>query len=370
MNNDAAVTEVRKGGAIGNMECLVTTVRWSEASLRAIREAMAPGQVLELGGHDQAALRSALIRADAAVLAEDLPGELADMPRLRWVHFVHAGVERSAKLDYLRGDLAMTSGAGRSAEALAEHALFFMMALNFRFPMFLAAQRARCWGVSGQDELQALYGKTLGIVGLGHTGQALARKARAFGMTVIAYRRRSLSCPQVDELYCANDGATLESLLRRSDFVVLATSLNDQSHQLIGERELATMKDTAFLINVARGGVVDEDALVRALEGRQIAGAATDVATQEPLPPRHPLWSAPNFLITPHCTPKMPDREARMLELVLENIRRLREGEELLNQLSVADAYTRSGSTLPHPAKPGHRLYRFLQRMLRRLNVP
>ncbi len=351
------------------MECLVTTFSWSEPSLGAIREAMAPGQVVELAGHDQAALRTALSRADAAVLAEDLPGELIDAPGLRWVHFVHAGVERSAKLEYLRGDLAMTSGAGRSAEALAEHALFFMQALNFRFPVFLDAQRAHCWGVSGQEELRALYGKTLGIVGLGHTGQALARKARAFGMTVIAYRRRSHSCEDVDELYCADDGATLESLLRRSDFVVLAASLNDQSHRLIGERELAMMKSSAFLINVARGEVVDEAALVRALDERKIAGAATDVATQEPLPPDHPLWSAPNLLITPHCTPKMPDREARMLELVLENIRRFREGQALLNQLTVADAYSRRSSGSRHRAKPAHRLFRLLQRMRRRLKV-
>lgn len=337
--------------------------------MQILRDTIAPGDVLQINAADTEAIRRAWATVDAAVLAGDLPSEAVEAPGLQWVHLVHAGVERSAKPQYLRGGLRISGGAGRSSEAQAEHALFLMQALNYRYPVFLDAQRARCWGVPGQGELKALHGRTLGVVGLGHTGQALVRKARAFGMSVIAYRRRNVACEHVDELYCQQEDEGMESLLSRSDFVVLTASLNDQSYQLIGTEEFALMKPSAFLVNVARGGLVDENALVQALRGGVIAGAATDVATREPLPPSSPLWSAPNLLITPHCAPRMSDREERMLALTLDNIERFCSGRELRNEVTAVDMYTRRD--VGHGcANLRDRLYRLWQRFIRRLKVP
>jgi phosphoglycerate dehydrogenase-like enzyme len=234
----------------------------------------------------------------------------------------------------------VTSSSGRSAPALAEHAIFFMLLFTFRYSAFLEAQRAHRWGFPGQDELRGLIGRTIGIVGLGNTGRELAIRAQALGMLVLGYRRQAEAVPGVDRLYAAERGDSLDELLRESDFVVLATPLSDATHHLLGARELGLMKRSAVLVNMARGGVVDETALLAALRAGQIAGAGLDVFAQEPLPPESPLWDAPNVLITPHTTPQVPDRTGRSLEMIAENIRRYRAGERLLNLLTPADVYT------------------------------
>ena len=127
-----------------------------------------------------------------------------------------------------------------------------------------------------------------------------------------------------------------------SDFVVLATPLSDATHHLIGARELALMKSTAVLVNMARGGVVDETALIETMRAGGIAGAGLDVFAQEPLPADSPLWDLPNVAITPHTTPQVPDRTGRSLEMIVENVQRFRAGEPLLNLLTPADIYTQT----------------------------
>jgi phosphoglycerate dehydrogenase-like enzyme len=224
---------------------------------------------------------------------------------------------------------------------LAEHAILFMLALAYRFAAFLAAQREHRWGVPDQDSLRGLYGRTVGIVGLGHTGGELATRCRALGMRVLGYRRRAADVPGVDRLWSVAAGDTLDPLLAGSDFVVLAVPLSDATHHLIGERELRLMGPAAYLINMARGAVVDEAALLRALREGWIAGAGLDTFAREPLPADSPLWDAPHTLITPHVTPQVPDRTGRSLEIIAENARRYRAGEPLLNRLLPEDVYTR-----------------------------
>jgi phosphoglycerate dehydrogenase-like enzyme len=216
-----------------------------------------------------------------------------------------------------------------------------MLLFSYRFPAFLEAQRKHQWGISGQDQLRGLIGRTVGIVGLGNTGQELAARAQALKMRVLGYRRRAEAVPGVDQLYAAERGDSLDDLLRESDFVVLATPLSDATHHLIGARELGLMKRSAVLVNMARGGVVDEAALLAVLREGQIAGAGLDTFAVEPLPPESPLWDAPNVLITPHTTPQVPDRTGRSLEMIAENIRRYRDGERMLNLLTPDDVYTR-----------------------------
>lgn len=328
---------------------------------------MSPAQVVCVHRFDALRITRELKQADVAILAGDLDQQVLQAPQLRWVHCGHAGLDRSARPDVFERGLLLTSAAGRSAPALAEHAMFFMLALSFRYGHFYEAQLAHRWGVSGQGALRALYGQTLGVLGLGHTGVEIAKRAKAFGMRVVAYRRRPDSLPEVDHLYSADCGDTLDTLLEESDYVVLALPLSDRTYRLIGADELARMRPTAHLINIARAGLVDEQALMDALKSGRLAGAAIDVAEDEPMSSENPLWDTPNLLITPHVTPRMPDRDARALDIVLENIRRYREGEQLLNQLTPDDQFSRQstpGTTQSGGARIPFRAYRFARRIL------
>jgi phosphoglycerate dehydrogenase-like enzyme len=195
-----------------------------------------------------------------------------------------------------------------------------------------------------------LWGKTLGLVGLGETGRATAVLGRAMGMRVLAYRRQSSPrCDLVDRTLSSERGDTLDELLCESDVVVLCVRLTDETHHLIGERELRMMKSAAYLINVARGAIVDEGALVAALHDRVIAGAGLDVFEWEPLPSHAPIWDAPNAILTHHHTAEMPDRLNRSLDIICDNIRRYRGGEPLRNQLQPHDVYTKAETTTEPP---------------------
>ncbi|MFN8636484.1 MAG: D-2-hydroxyacid dehydrogenase [Chloroflexota bacterium] len=321
-----------------DIQTVLLTVRWQDAYVERLKEHLAGAKIVRT--RDDAEIVRTLARADVAILASDLDDRFADAPRLKWVHCDHAGLNKSARPWVFERGLLVSSSSGRSAPALAEHAILFMLLFAYRFPSFLEAQRAHQWGISGQDQLRGLIGQTVGIVGLGNTGQALATRAQALGMRVLGYRRRAESVPGVDRLYAAERGESLDDLLRESDFVVLATPLSDATYHLIGARELGLMKRSAVLVNMARGNVVDEAALAEAMHAGTIAGAGLDTFAQEPLPPDSPLWDLPNVLLTPHTTPQVPDRTGRSLAMIVENIRRYRAGERLLNQLTPADVYT------------------------------
>jgi phosphoglycerate dehydrogenase-like enzyme len=321
---------------------VLTTVAYSGNHMERLRTAFAPAEFIHLSRSDDLGIASALERADVAVLAGDLDERFLRAPRLRWIHCDHAGLNKSARPEVFDRGMLVTSSAGRSSPVLAEHAMLFMLALSFNFPAFLDAQREHRWGIPGQDALRGLFGKTVGIAGLGNTGLELAVRAKAFGMRVLGYRRRATETPPgVDRLYSADRGDALDELLQESDFVVLAVPLSDATHHLIGERELRLMKPAAYLVNMARGAVIDEAALVRALYEGWIAGAGLDTFTQEPLPPESPLWEAPHTLITPHTTPQVPDRTGRSLDIICENVRRYRAGEPLINALTPEDVYSR-----------------------------
>jgi phosphoglycerate dehydrogenase-like enzyme len=320
------------------IDVVLLTVRWAEEYVDRLRQHLAGAEVVRT--QDAAEIARTLARADVAILSGDLDDRFADAPRLRWVHCDHAGLNKSARPWVFEQGLLVTSSSGRSAPALAEHAILYMLLFAYRFPAFLEAQRAHQWGIPGQDQLRGVIGRTVGIVGLGNTGQELATRAQALGMRVLGYRRRAEDVPGVDRLYAAERGESLDDLLRESDFVVLATPLSDATHHLIGARELGLMKPSAVLVNMARGGVVDEAALLSALRDGRIAGAGLDTFAVEPLPAESPLWDAPNVLITPHTTPQVPDRTGRSLAMIAENIRRYRAGERMLNLLTPADVYT------------------------------
>lgn len=310
----------------------------------ALREAVAPDQLVVVAPEDERALAEALETAEVVILAGDLDHRHLAAPRLKWVHCDHAGLTKSARPEVFQRGLTVTGSAGRSGPALAEHALMFMLMLSANYPAFYEAQKHRQWrGIPGLDDLRALYGKTIGIIGMGHTGVALAARANAFEMRVLGYRRRDLPTPAgVDRMFSADRGETIGPILDEADIVALVLSLSDATHHLIGAPELKRMKRSAIIVNMARGGCIDEAALVDALRSGEIAGAGLDVFETEPLPSTSPLWDAPNTLITPHFTAALPDKVERSLGMIVQNLRRFREGAAMLNRITEEDLYTRS----------------------------
>lgn len=325
-----------------DIKVVMTTVQYDEMHLERLKRIFTPCEFIHLNYMDGEGIAAALKKADVAVLVSDLDDRYLNAPLLKWVHCDHGGMNMSAKKEVFSRGLLVTSSAGRSSPALAEHALFFMLNLTYSFPAFYEAQKSHLWEIAGQEELRGIYGKTLGILGMGHTGSELAVRAKACGMRVLGYRRHTTHLPEVvDELYCSDAGDSLDSMLPECDFLVIALPLSDKTHQLIGERELHMMKPSSFLINIARGPIVDEKALIKALNEGSIAGAGLDVFEQEPLPADHPLWDAPNVLITPHVTPQVPDRTGRSLDIIAENVCRYKNGEKMINQLTENDIFTK-----------------------------
>lgn len=323
-----------------DIKVVLTTVGYDDEHYQKLADSFAPASIIHVKKDDDQGIRKALEVADVAVLAGDLDARYLQAPSLRWIHCDHAGLNRCAWPELFEKGLIVTSSAGRSAPALAEHAIFFMLALAYRFPRFLDAQRAHHWGVRGQDELRGLFGRTVGIVGLGNSGKEVAIRLKAMGMDVLGYDRSAAPVPGVDRLYSSENGDKLDDLLTKSDFVVLTVPLNNATYHLIGQRELSIMKRSAYIVNIARGAVIDEAALKEALYAGQIGGAGLDTFTMEPLAADSPLWDAPNTLITPHTTPQVPDRTGRSIDIIRENVRRYRAGEPLLNQLQPDDIYT------------------------------
>lgn len=264
--------------------------------------------------------------------------ELADrMPGLRWIHSTGAGIESFADPKLAARGVIVTNSAGVYAPAMAEYALAGMVAIARDLRRLIRQQEARCWKhepVSGRE----LYGKRVGIVGYGATGRYLAAICKALGMGVWATRRTPMLTEgePVDRLL-APDG--LHELLGASDYVVVTASLNSTTRQLLGEAEFRALKPGAGFVNVARGGLVDQDALLAALEDGRLDGAVLDVVVPQPLPPESPLWSHPRVIVTSHISGGSPEGWARSMALFCRNLPLYLDGESgrLGNLVELAD---------------------------------
>jgi phosphoglycerate dehydrogenase-like enzyme len=264
------------------------------------------------------------------------PPNLLDLaPNLRWLMVPAAGIERIISPQILTGKLLITNASGSSAGPIGEYILGGMLWFAKRIPAFAAARRDHRYE---RIPTTSLAGKTLGIVGYGAIGAATARLARAFDVRVLACRRsEGGEVPaEVDRLFPRNQ---LLDLIAASDFVALTVPLTEETRGLIGERELAAMRPDAVLINVARGGVIDEPALIRALQERRIGGAVLDVFSREPLPADSPLWDLDNVLMTPHISGDVDDYAERVFAQFADNLRRFFAGEPLLNLVDPALGY-------------------------------
>jgi phosphoglycerate dehydrogenase-like enzyme len=279
-----------------------------------------------------------------ALLRGPLPAGIFDRlltrcPDLVWVHSATAGVERVLTPTALERGLVITNARGVFSEPIAEYVLLMMLAIGRRLPQLLELQRERTWQPLEGVELRDL---TLGIVGLGSIGAAVARLARPFGCRMLATRRRGAPPGSEDavsegvELLSAD---ALGELLEQSDIVVLALPLTPETEEIIDAAALARMKPGSWLINVARGRLVDERALVRALRDGPMAGAVLDAFRDEPLPPGSPFYELPNVIVTPHTSWSSGRVLERSVDLFCENLEHYRNGEPLLNVVDPQRGY-------------------------------
>lgn len=264
---------------------------------------------------------------------------LREGPSLRWVHSGAAGVRGSLTPEMRASDVVFTNSAGIHGPPVAETVIGYLLHFARGLDHAVRSQQRGEWDKTAFDAADApvreLSDSTVGVVGLGGIGREVAWRARALGASVLGTRRRPEPVEGV-EVLVGDDG--LDRLLRESDYVVLTVPETDETTGLIDASALHRMAD-AVLVNVSRGGVIDEEALVRALEAGQLRGAALDAFSHEPLPRGHPLWTAPRTLITPHTsayTHRFWDREAKLL---LDNLRRYRADRPLRNMVDKAAGY-------------------------------
>ena len=262
-------------------------------------------------------------------------GLIQSAGKLRFIQSISSGTDQYDKVTLAERGIRLASAAGVNARAVAEHAIGLILALARRLPEARDNQAKRIWrGMIGdltqrEDELG---GKTLIIVGLGRIGGRLARLAKAFDMNVVGFRRDpSAGAGDADSVHGLD---TLADHLPNADFVALTCPLTPETHHVINAAALGRMKRSAWLVNVARGGCVDEPALIAALRSGQIAGAALDCTDPEPPAPESPLWAMPNVLITPHTGGETTQYEKNVNAILMENLDRLWRGESALrNQI-------------------------------------
>jgi D-2-hydroxyacid dehydrogenase (NADP+) len=253
--------------------------------------------------------------------------------RLRWVQSITAGIDDLLTPELLAaGHVAITATKGPMGPLMAEHAVLLMLALARDLTGFLQDQAQRRWRrLSDERRLVQLYGKTIAILGVGAVGGNLARICQAgFGMKVLGLARTRRAAPYVDRYFKKPE---LHAALAEADVVALCLPLTPETKQIIDAGVLAAMKPGAYLINVARGGLVDEEALAAALQSGKLAGAGLDATAVEPLPAHSPLWTMPNVIITPHVAPGRDRLAEHMVDFWCENIRRFVEGQELLGMV-------------------------------------
>jgi phosphoglycerate dehydrogenase-like enzyme len=277
-----------------------------------------------------------LPEADVLVVSGLWRNDLAaGASRLKLIQSISAGTDQFDSTVLRERGIRLAGAAGVNAEAVAEHAMALMLALARRIPEARDNQLARRWrGMIGDIAAREdqLTGKTLLIVGMGRIGSRLAQLAKAFEMRVIATRRDTSAGSGGADAVFTNDH--LHALLREADIVALTCPLTPATEHLIDADALAAMKPTAHLINVARGRVIDEGALIDALQQHRIAAAALDVTHEEPLPETSPLWALPQVLITPHSAGETQRYEDAVIDILLENLERLWRGEAVLrNQI-------------------------------------
>jgi phosphoglycerate dehydrogenase-like enzyme len=256
---------------------------------------------------------------------------LVEAPGLEWIHVLGSGVDHLLPWDPAR--VTVTNSAGVQADVMAQYVLAGVLAWNFHLPAFLREQGRRRWA---PREVLDVRGQTLVVVGLGRIGAAVARHAAALGLRVLGVRRHPAPVPGVERVLPSE---ALPSALDAADVVVVLLPLTDETRGLFDAALLARMRPGAVLVNLARGGIVDEEALCAALRGGRLRAAVLDVFAREPLPDDSPLWGLDNVILTPHVSSLFRGWERAAAELFCDNLERRERGEALRNVVDPARGY-------------------------------
>jgi phosphoglycerate dehydrogenase-like enzyme len=282
----------------------------------------------EESGDAAARLKADVVLAEAEVLNSFYPPRdlIARAHKLKWIQTPLTGVDPYLTPDIADSPVLLTNSRGIHGSQVSELAVMLMLMLAKQAPSCLERQKANKWLTFTPD---VLVHKTVGVLGLGVIGRELARLLMAFHMKVLVLESRQIAKPRfVDEILPAS---RLKEILVQSDYVVVTLPMTPQTEKMLDEAALRSMKPTAYLVNVARGGIIDEKALVRALQEKWIAGAGLDVFETEPLPSSSPLWQLPNAILTPHCAGRRPDYDQLATDVFCKNLKNYLSGKPLLN---------------------------------------
>jgi phosphoglycerate dehydrogenase-like enzyme len=289
-----------------------------------------PSDVRVIASADAAELAKAAPEADAILNGEFkdpalFKGVFPLATKARWVHTLSAGVEHVLTPAIIASPIPMTNGRGVFRRPLGEWAVSAMLHFQYCHRRLIRQQEQGIWEAF---DIEELHGTTVGIVGYGGLGSAAAERAKAFGCKIVALRRKPLSDPLIDHAYTRD---TLLEMMAACDFIVCSAPSTPETRGMIGAREIAAMKPSAVVINIGRGPVIDERALIAALEQGRIRGAALDVFEVEPLPAGHPFYTLKNVLLSPHSADHTVGWQNRAVDFFLENFARFYKGEPLEN---------------------------------------
>ena len=262
------------------------------------------------------------------------PEVFANADKLKWIQATAAGMDVLLSPEVKARDILVTNASGVHAPQVAEMAWALTLSIARGVALYVRQQREHHWE---WGPIYDIDGRTAGVIGLGGIGRRYARVAAAFGMNVLAVDAHPVSKPDfVDSLWGMD---RLDDLVETADVILTSCPYTEDTHHLINGERIAKMKPTAIVVNIARGGIVDEDALSEALLEGRIAGAGIDVCETEPLPPDSPLWDVPNLVITPHCGGLGPARMGRLAQFFCENLQHYLDGDPLQNVVDQERGY-------------------------------
>jgi phosphoglycerate dehydrogenase-like enzyme len=300
-------------------------------------------------GENRLAALAAEFPSVSFVVARDVEDQMRELPsadavvswprrealpvakQLRWVHCTSAGIERISAVPELidLDEVTLTNARGAHGPCIADSCFAFILALTRNIPILVEHRKEKLWSRDAARGARELSGSVLGILGLGKIGSEIARRGVGFGMEIRAIDiNPRAEGPGVAEVWPPD---RLDDLLRVSDFLAVALPITAATRDLIGARELGLMKPDASVYVMSRGGIVDQDALAKAIAAGRLYGAGLDATKPEPLPAEHPLWDLPTVLISPHCSASSRQTRERTEQILRENIRRFLAGESLLN---------------------------------------
>jgi phosphoglycerate dehydrogenase-like enzyme len=282
-----------------------------------------------------------IIDADVFIGSWLRPQHFSSAKKLRWIHSPAAAVHQLMYPELLRSSVVLTNSTEIHGPVVAEHAMTVLLAMAKRLPQAMQYQAKHEWSQDqlwhGQPRPREVAGATVAVIGMGGIGSEFTARAKAFGMRVLAVRENVSKGPgSADAVFSS---AQIDEVLPQSDYVLLCTPVTPATTGIINAARLSKMKPDSYLINVARGPLIDEAALITALKERRIAGAALDVFVQEPLPSDSPFWQLDNMLITPHTAAVTDKLWERHYQHIVENLQRFLAGQPLLNQVDKNRGY-------------------------------